>query len=106
MNNWVLYNHGKNIGRIGVEGEVILRDEEHVDGAGLTLKRGDSYIPVSCNIYGCIDHTRFFSTVTDAKRDFVAMKSELGEMMDSFAETGPDTTQRWEVISGFVRRFP
>ncbi len=106
MNNRALYDDGRSIGRVGLAGGVILRDEEHINGARLTLKHGDSYISVSCNIYGCIDHTRFFNAVPDAERDFVVMKSELGEMMDSFAAGGVDATKRWEAISEFVRRFP
>ena len=106
MNNWVLYDDGRSIGRVGFEGGVVLRDEEHVDGARLTLKHGDNYISVSCNIYGWINHTRFFGTVPDAERDFVMMKSELGEMMKNLAASGVDAPKRWEAISEFVRRFP
>jgi hypothetical protein len=98
MNNWVLYDDGRSIGRIGFEGGVIVRDEEHISG--------DRHVSVSCNIYGCIDHTRFFNTVPDAERDFVMMKSELGQMMDSLAAGVVEASKKWEAISDFVRRFP
>jgi hypothetical protein len=106
MNNWVLYDDGRSIGRIGFEGGVIVRDEEHISGARLTLRHGDRHVSVSCNIYGCIDHTRFFNTVPDAERDFAMMKSELGQMMDSLAAGVVDASKKWEAISEFVRRFP
>jgi hypothetical protein len=106
MNKWSLYDDGRSIGRFSTEGGMILLDEEHLDGSRITLKRGDIYVSVSCNIYGWIDHTRFFGTVPDAERDFAAMKYELGKVMDAIKSAGPDMIKGWEAISEFVRRFP
>lgn len=106
MNNWVLYDKGRSIGRPGPEGGVILHDEEHPDGARITLKRGDLYVSVSCNIYGWIDHTRFFGTVPDAERDFMMMKLELEKIISAITTNGSTGLKGWEAISEFVRRFP
>lgn len=105
MSNWLSYDDGRSIGRISSEGGMILLDDEHQSGARITLKRGDKYVSVSCNIYNWIDHTRFFGTVTDAEREYKSMKSALGEVVNMIALDSPDI-KIWEAISEFVRRFP
>lgn len=85
---------------------MILRDEEHLNGARITLKRGEIYISVSCNIYGWIDHTRFFGTVSDADRDFMMMKYNLDRVLEEIRSAGASSIRGWEAISEFVRRFP
>lgn len=106
MNNWTLYQDGRTIGDIGMEGGVILRDEEHAGGARLTLKRGAVYSSVSCSIYGWLEHTRFFGTISDADRDFMMMRYELDKVLEEIQSAGVDSIQCWETISEFVRRFP
>jgi hypothetical protein len=106
MSSWFAYDDGRSIGSMGAEGGVILRDEEHEAGARVTLKRGSSYISVSCNVYGWIDHTRFFSSVTEAQREYVLMKSSLGNMVENILLAGKSDLKMWEAIAEFVRRFP
>jgi hypothetical protein len=106
MSNWFAYKNGQSIGKSGAEGGVILRDEEHHRGARITLKRGDSYISVSCNIYGRIDHTRFFGSLAEAQREYVLMKSSLGHMIENVLSPDAKDIKIWEEISKFVRRFP
>ena len=106
MNSWFAYNDGRSIGSVGTEGGVILRDEEHEAGARVTLKRGDSYISVSCNVYGWIDHTRFFGSVTEAQREYILMKSSLTNMIENILSAGGSDLKMWEAIAEFVRRFP
>ncbi len=106
MSSWLAYDNGRSIGKISTEGGVILRDEEHTKRVRLTFKRGSGYISVSCNIYGRMDHTRFFGTVAEAQREYILMKSFLGNMIENVLSTGPKDIQVWETISQFVRRFP
>ena len=79
MSNWFAYDDGRSIGSVGAEGGEILRDEEHEAGARVTLKRGSSYVSVSCNVYGWMDHTRFFGSVTEAQREYMLMKPSSGK---------------------------
>ncbi len=106
MSSWFAYDDGRSIGKVSSEGGVILLDEEHPAGARITLKRGSEYVSVSCNIYGKMDHTRFFGTVSEAQREFRNMKSSLDEVMKIIEATGSRDIKVWEAISEFVRRFP
>lgn len=106
MSSWSPYDNGRSIGKVSAEGGVILRDEEHKRKARITLKRGGSFISVSCNVYGRMDHTRFFVTITEAQREYILMKSSLGNMIDNVLSTDAKDIQIWEAISQFVRRFP
>jgi hypothetical protein len=91
---------------VSAEGGVILRDEEHASGARVTLKRGSSYVSISCNVYGWLDHTRFFTSVTDAQREYVLMKPSLTHMVENILAAGESDLKMWEAIAEFVRRFP
>ena|SRR5688572_13290760 len=104
MSNWSSYNFGKSIGATG-EGGVILYDEEHTDGARITLKRAKSYVSVSLNIYGWMDHTRFFNSDMDAQREYRAMRTTINTVLDLINNEASDI-KIWEAISEFVRRFP
>lgn len=106
MSNWLAYDNGHSVGCVGAEGGVILRDEEIEAGARLTLKRGSNYVSVSCCIYGWMDHTRFFGTVTEAQREYLLMKPLLANMVENILLAGKSDLKMWEAIANFVRRFP
>jgi len=77
MNSWLPYNNGRSIGIRSVEGGRIVRDEEHLLGARMTIKQGYKYVTVSCSIAGKIDHARFFYEITAANREYINMQKEL-----------------------------
>jgi hypothetical protein len=106
MSSWFAYDDGQSVGSVGSEGGEILRDEEHEAGARVTLKRGSRYISVSCNVYGWMDHTRFFGSLTEAQREYILMKSSLSNMVENILSAGGDDLKMWEAIAQFVRRFP
>lgn len=106
MSNWGAYNAGRSIGTKGLEGGMILYDEEHASGARITLRRGSRFISVSANIYGWMDHTRFFSTDVDGEREYRAMRSALSDLLKLINTDGVREIKIWEAISDFVRRFP
>ncbi len=106
MSKWSPYENGKSIGTVSSEGGVILRDEEHEDGARITLKQGNDYVSVACHIYGWTDHTRFFGTIVEAQREYLNMKTALNEMMEVITAAGSNAIKIWEAIAIFVRRFP
>jgi hypothetical protein len=106
MSKWFAYDNGRSVGCAGAEGGVVLRDEEHEAGARLTLKRGGKYVSVSCSIYGWMDHTRFFGTVTEAQREYLRMKTPLSTMIESILSAGKSELKMWDAIADFVRRFP
>jgi hypothetical protein len=106
MSNWLAYDNGNSIGQVGAEGGVILLDEEHGSGGRMTLKQGKTFISVSCHIYGWIDHTRFFNSVSDAKREHAHMQSSMTHMLEDILAAGAGEIKMWEAIAEFVRRFP
>jgi hypothetical protein len=106
MSNWLAYDDGRSIGKVSTEGGIILLDDEHQQGARITLKRGKDYISISCHIYGWTDHTRFFKSTSEAQREYVAMKAALGNVVGVIESAGSKDIKVWEAISEFVRRFP
>ena len=106
MSNWFSYDDGRSVGKVSAEGGVILRDDEHELGARITLKRGSGYVSISCHIYGRADHTRFFGVVSDAEREYPAMRTALGNVMNIIDSAGSNDIKVWEAISEFVGRFP
>lgn len=106
MSNWSAFDDGRSIGMAGAEGGVIMNDEEHPSGARITFRRGTGYISVSCNLYGWMDHTRFFDAASDAWREYAAMKAMLDEVLAVINTDGVKDIKIWEAISDFVRRFP
>ena len=106
MNKWTIFNRGLTIGMTGAEGGLILSDEEITDSARITLKRAKSFVSVSLNIYGWMDHTRFFANNDDAMREYRAMKPAAVAVLDIINSEGVSDIKIWEAISDFVRRVP
>ena len=106
MNDWQPYNNGTTVGTKGPQGDVILMDETHPDGARMTIKRGIKYVSVSCNINNWINHTRFFDKLPDAKREYILMKASILEVTELLKIPETNQIKIWESISNFVRRFP
>lgn len=106
MSNWTVYDHGRSIGTVSAESGITLYDEEHSNGARITFKRGIGYVSVSVNLYGWMDHTRFFTTDSDAQREYRAMKSAIHMTLNMIKTADPNDIKIWEAISEFVRRFP
>jgi hypothetical protein len=106
MSSWVAYDDGRSIGSVGAEGGVILRDEVYASRVRVTLKRGEKHISVSCNIYGWMDHARFYNSISEALREYKLMKPLLANMVENILPKGEGGLKMWEAIAEFVRRFP
>ena len=106
MSKWQPYNHGRTIGMQSAEGGKVVLDEEHPQGARITLKQGPDFVAVSCLILGKIDHTRFFNEMETAKSEYKTMQKELGNVVDRIASAKSADIKMWEAISVFVKRFP
>jgi hypothetical protein len=108
---WKPFDSGVTVGQPGSEGGVIVRDEEHQDGARATLERecGSAPWTVTCGIYGWFFHTRFLGS--EAEAEFPAMLDRLSAILDIVPlEHDPDCDAKMrlvgEAISEFVARFP
>jgi hypothetical protein len=111
--SWSAFDSGKSIGTLGSESGVIVRDEEHSDGARITLERNAKVAPfaITCGVYGWLVHTRFFGIEQKAQAEFDLMSAELGKILLMIPVTsGPEVDAKsrsvTDAISKFVKRFP
>jgi hypothetical protein len=108
---WYKFHDGMTVERKGSESGIILSDEEHPDGARITLERkGRKHYRITCGIYGWMVHTRFFSNEAEARDAFEQMKDELTRIInlipsvDDANQINVDTTS--EAMVEFVIRLP
>ena len=87
--NWLPCDGGSTIGTEGSESGVIVLDDEHPDGARITLERECSHAPfsVTCGIYGWMFHTRYFSSRAEADAEIEAMKDGISFILSSIPNT-------------------
>jgi hypothetical protein len=110
---WYAFDGGKSIGQHGSEDGVIIRDEEHGDGARITLERDSTHAPyaITCGIYGWMFHTRYFGSESEAQSEFQSMRDAIDKIVAAIPmETDPDADAQGKVvaqlISEFVETFP
>jgi hypothetical protein len=110
---WDTIENGATIGTQGSEGGVIERDEEHTDGARITVERGGGIAPysVTCGVYGWMFHTRFFGSRDEANRECDEMRAALGDILlriplRSDPEADEKCARVVDAIQEFVVRFP
>lgn len=109
--SWSSFDDGKTIEHAGSENGTILRDEEHSEGARITIEHGGiAPYSITCGIYGWMVHTRFFSSEAEAQAEFDAMCSALGEIIEVINDSTLDEGRALEAgehaVSRFVERFP
>lgn len=111
--NWHPFDNGQSIGQLGSENGRIVRDEEHGDGARITLERDGQIaaFAITCGIYGWMAHTRFFGTESEAQGEFERMKRDLAKIVDTIPlvtdhEVEAKSRGVSQAISAFVERFP
>lgn len=117
MNNnhlgWYPFDDGGTIGKQGTEHGAVIRDEEHVDGARITLEQNTVHAPyaITCGIYDWMFHTRFFADEATALAALEEMKIAISHILSLMpGENDPNTEARFAQVSTaigeFVRRFP
>ena len=97
---WQPYDGRKTINTKGSENGRIIKDEEHSNGARITLEKdGHTPFAITCGIYGLMAHTVFASSHVDAMGVYQAMKEEIALFL--LTENLDDA----EWCSEFVNRF-
>ncbi|MGH9871017.1 MAG: hypothetical protein ACRD9S_00975 [Pyrinomonadaceae bacterium] len=109
MSVWYAFKSGESIGQTGSEKGKILRDDEHRDGARVTLERvRHNRFTITCGIYGWMVHTRFFNSEAAAQIGFDETKDELSKILGLIPLESEADDDRLEVakvaISDFVER--
>lgn len=99
---WSEIDNGETIGTIGSESGEIIKDEEHLKGARLTLEKDSVNAPytLTSGVYGCFFHTTHLSTLEEGVSEFETMKTEISEFFNK--ETSTDEEYDW--ILAFVGR--
>jgi len=109
---WHAYENGQTLGETGTEQGVIVRDEEHAEGARITLERdGDFPYAITCGIYGWYVHTCYFGAELEAEQAFGAMQRELAHILTLIPlESDPDAESKlaavYDAFAAFTKEFP
>lgn len=106
---WYAFGEGATLGQKGSEGGIILCDDEHPYGARITLERDTRSAPfaITCGIYGCMMHTRFFSVAQRATIAYDKMKESLGALLEMPHDGTAESRKLFlDGISTFVERYP
>ena len=76
---WEQADNGLTINTVGSENGIIVKDEESVLGARITLERDGATSPyaITCGIYGLFVHTAFWGNLTEANTKYDEMKKEM-----------------------------
>jgi len=107
--SWYPFERGVTLGQKGSESGVILRDEEHLSEARITLERDTTAAPfaITCGIYGCMMHSRWFSTEAEASSQYDEMKTALSALLATEYEGGPECCDSFlDGVAKFVETYP
>ena len=105
--DWSPFEKGHTIGMRGSEGGIILVDEEHRDGARITLERnGFTPFAITCGIYGWMVHTCFFSGQEEAQDAFHQMKRALEAIMQRIPDRDdPQVDTKSSLVTEAIKKF-
>jgi hypothetical protein len=100
---WQLYEEGTSIGSLGSESGIITVDEQHGEGARITIEKHSQVAPfaITCGIYGSFSHTTFTSTEQEAQSKLTDMKADI----DLILTTEVSDAMYYEWIEYFVSQF-
>jgi hypothetical protein len=103
---WHAFGDGTGVGTRGSEGGTIVLDEEHADGARITLEQDGYTAPwaITCGVYGLMVHTRFFATRPTAEAEYDATKAALHAIVSQLGAA--DLAAQARLAHDLVQRFP
>lgn len=87
-NTWIQFKAGEELGQKGSEGGIIVRDEEHIEGARITLEKDGNIAPysITLGIYGLMFHTHFCSTLEEGNLYFERFKLKIEEILNLYGQ--------------------
>lgn len=109
---WYPFENGRTIGMRGTEGGTILADEQHDDGARITLERDCLRAPVAITVtvYGWGFHTRFLADEATGKQAYDAMKADLVDVLELLPkeedEAPADVEAVDNALAAYMAKFP
>jgi hypothetical protein len=98
---WHPFENGATLGQQGSEQGIIAQDDEHRDGARITLERDGCTAPfsITCGIYGLFVHTGFAADKPEALQKYAAMKGRLEQVLAS--DKGDVSSQLHDFVHAF-----
>lgn len=86
MATWYSFDEGKTLGTRGSEHGVIVRDEEHAEGARITLEQGGSTAPyaITLGVYSVMMHTHFCGSQEEAEHAYNELKILIERVITSW----------------------
>jgi len=108
---WYPFENGATRGMRGIEGGIILEDEQHDEGARITWEDGclRAACAISVVVYGWAGHTRFFDDEATAKQAYDDMKIALHGVLVLLPKHVDDLIVVEKIdaaIADFLMRFP
>ncbi len=109
--SWHPFEEAATLGLPGSEEGIVVRDEEHILGARITLERATSVAPfaITCGIYGWMMHTCFLSTEAEADSQYDLMKDSLSALLEAAERTANIDGGRQVLFDGideFIGAYP
>jgi hypothetical protein len=104
---WKAIDDGATIGTEGSESGRIIRGEEHVSGARITLEEDATIAPfgITCGIYGNMVHTTWAGNRPEADKLFENMKTALSRLIDMPFDTDAEKQAYYDTVDAFVRKY-
>lgn len=103
---WQPFENGSTVGSSGSEGGTILVDQDHPEGARITLEQGERPpFAITCGIYGWMVHTRFFATEVEARGAYEVMKPVLAEIAAAVPSQAELDEEALRLIAAACQRF-
>ena len=105
-NIWYAYDEGKTLGNPGSENGRIRLDEEYPLGTRITLEEGGYQAwSITCGIYGCMFHTAFALTESEAHKKYDEMKTEIGQFLEHIQSDAVLEDEAPIVVSEWCEKF-
>jgi hypothetical protein len=104
--DWLAFGGGTRTGTKGSEGGTIALDEEHPEGARITLEQAGHTAPwaITCVVYGLMVHACLSADRPTAEAEYEAMKLALHAIVSKLGEA--DLAEQGRLARNFVDRFP
>jgi len=99
---WNSYDNGTTLGTEGSENGIIVKDEEHSDGARITLEKEAHGVPyaITCGIYGLFVHTVYCSDIESSMKQYENMKKDIEKIL---IELNDDNMS--DLLDEFVNKY-
>jgi len=96
--DWLVYDHGNSIGKVGSESGQIIADIEHRSGARITVEKDGSIAPfsVTLGIYGLMFHTHFASSMEEINKYTDFAKYKIQEIFYHYEIPEEFRDKRWQ----------